>query len=603
MDPCSITKKALDAKAALGMDLSNLQQKFDLLAKQANKQMDLLGIPILNQLMSNFSQVVNSTLAGVVGQMTKQLAMSINEGLDLVAGVLATLTMIASAGTQVQLLFISQLRRELTVRIMMYRLMLYHYRNILRVLKLLQAPRSISYKKLLAALSYVRKAEALFEKAVIAEATKEGLPARYSYKSIKGAFQNIDSATKLLTADASVGGKELGYTLSVAITGRKIPKKRWEYLGQTLAKDLLFKSIAQSLSYIEYLTWNYMRIASLIPIPFEAVDAIFQPNNYTQQFLTANNTTAPGVQTFNQTDEDAALERFRNALIKEENETLVKTASDVVASLDLLKGIIPTNIIINSLVDTIINYPTFNSELKVATATLITSILPLKEITTNVRTGMEDSLAKQDSELVLAAKEGIWTTQLNSILILKDGILPALEGQARLDQDAYNLETFVKYLEANQGIFVIADAVPKFIAQSLEILRAPFSSRSLEESVVLVTFINRQLEKAVQVDRAVLAKMTGISEPLSQFTELLKMASELPPPMSTVANALRTGQAQQVLGFITALSLGTIDTIKDLFNPNCPEVKVKEEKELSLFDQKQKEIDSFNGIPVSNLFG
>jgi len=593
MDPCTITKAAREQQKLLGADVTSLDQKLDLLAKQANKNMGMLGMPpAIRTLLNDFTDVVNSTMTGALSSITEAIAAKIGQAVQVTGALVALIAMVASAGNQVQLLLISQLRRELTVRILIYQLLLYHYRNILKTLNLLKSPQSTTYKKLLAALPYVRRAESRLSRIVLAESAG-GIPAQISYRTLQAAFINLEQASKILSFDGSQGGKALGRALSDPLN---ISKQKWDYIAQTIAKDVFFKSIAQSLSYIEYLTWNYMRIATLLPIPFEAVDSIFQPNNYTEQWLKNNGVTDVKVQRFSRTEEDALLATYREGLIQRENETFLNTTAQVILGVDLLKGIIPTNIVINSLLETITNFPDFKLNLEKATSTLITTLIPLLDTVTGIRQGMEDSLSQQDSDIVLAGKEGIWLTKLNTIILLKDGILPIFEGQFRMLQDQQTIDALITYIDEHAGEFVIADRIPKIIVQSLQILRAPFSARSLEESIIYTTAIIKQLDRGMRIDRSLLHKTMLISEPLQQFSQLLKVASKLPPPISSIANALSTGQAQAVLGFIAGITLGTIDSIKELFDPSCPEVTTTEDVSINTNDKLNDTQDEYFGI-------
>jgi hypothetical protein len=591
MDPCTTTQAVRNQLNALGVDIASMQAKVDGLAKQANLSMDFFDIPLVDTLLTDIGNAVGSTLTGVVGQITQELSQYVQQASAIIGATVALLTMLASMGTQVQLLLVSQLRREVAVRIVLFELLRDHYINIQRVLRLLQVPASSTWKKLIVVLPYMKRAEAQLNRLVLAEA-QGGLPARLSYSSLKGAYGNIELAARILTADGSQGGKELGNALSLALYGKKVPKKRWETIGQKMAKDLIVNSIAKSLSYIEELTWNYMRITSLLPIPFALSDTIFKPVNYVDQYLKANNMTVAGVEPFNATKEDLAVEALKKSKLKVTDN--LADMSITIAAADLVKGIIPTNIVIDSLIGTLVNYPNFNVDLKFSTQNLIAYLMPLKNTVQDVRISMEESIRDRDSDIVLSGKEAIWLTTLNSIIALKNGILPPLEGQAALNDSAYVLANLTTWLVENEGAFIIASNMPKFILQTVEVLRAPFNKRSLEESMVLTTFVVKQLNKAIQIDRRLLNRMWGISEPLSMFSELLNMAKQLPPPVSSIANALMNGQAQQVLGFISAITLGTVDSIASLFSPACPEIKNIQDAELLNGDDIEDKVKQFD---------
>ena len=590
MDPCTVTQATRTQLASLGVDISGTQAKLDKLAKQANENLYMLGSSFLDMLKTNFTNSLNALLTGVASQMTTKLAQSLNTGIEFISSMVSLLVMIASSGTQVQLLFISQLRRELNIRISLFRLLIYHYRSLLRILKLLRSPQSASYKKLLAALPYVRRAEALFAKVILAEGTIEGLPPRISRTALRNGFNNIEMAYRILSFDATKGSTDLGNILSLQVSGRRVGKKRWEEAQKKVVNDLFLKSLITSLAYLEQISWHYMRICSLLPLPFAASEAIFLPHNYMDTLLKQNNMTSTGLDLLRPTQQDEALIDIERGILNEQNKTIAAVAGDIVNSVDLIKGIIPTNIVINSLINTIANYPNFNEHLASATSALIASLIPVADKTTVIKQGMEEALAAQDSDIILAGKEAIWVSELNIILNSKALYVPGMEGQSILNTDAYNISRLVKLLEEMQGSFVIAEKVPKFIAQSLVIMRAPVNRRSLEESIILVTFILKQLEKAIALDKKVLTAIGDISEPLSQFKDLLKTASNLEAPVSTIANSLLTGQAQQVLGFITAIAFGSIDSIKSLFNPACPEVKSTGDLELSSFDKLADDI-------------
>lgn len=586
---CSLTEATNTELKKFGVDLDSLQTKLDTLAKESNQNIDLLGMPIVSKMLKDFTDAVNATGTGALSEITNSLSASIKAPVAMVGGMLALVTMIASAGTQANLLLISQLRRELVVRITIFKLLTSHYSKILQVLKLLRTPQSVTYRKLLAVLPYVKKAEYQFNKVIQAQAIGE-LPPRYNYRVLRNAFLNIQQAIKLLSADGNEGGRALGKAIVNSSTGRPVPKRQWQNIGQAIAKDLVFKSVAQSLSYLEALSWHYMRLATLVPIPFEVSDSIYKPNNYTEQFLKSNGVIAADIQRFNSTEEDIALQNLKQNILDVENAPLVARGSDIVKSADLLKGMIPTNVVIDSLISAIVNFPTFNEELTSATQNLMITLTPLSSTIKTVREGMEGSLASQDSDIVVAAKEAIWVTKLNTVFSLRDGVLPAFEGQANLNSDVAAINYLVEYLKQNPDPFVVAKKVPGFIVQNLEVLRAPFSRRSLEESIITVTFVIQQLQKAIQKDYEVLS-MVGTSEPILQFRELLKAANNLPAPISTVSKALMSGQIQEMLGFISSISLGSIDSIMSLFD--CPNITKKEDETCRDFDDLQDSIISY----------
>jgi hypothetical protein len=595
INPCTLTKAAQQKLASLGADYEVIQKKMDDLAKQANSSFELMDMPAARNAIQNFNNALSATVAGSVGELSQALAATIGESASVINGVLSVVLLLASSGTQVQLLFVSQLKRQLSIRVTLFRLLQYHYMNIIKVLNILQIPRGVSYSKLLAALPYVRKAETQFGKVVLAQSVN-GLPARYSYNSLRLAFDNVQMAVNILTADSSAGGVLLGKTLEAQFGGTPTTKQRQATVAQQIAKDLLAKSVLQSLSYIETLTWNYMRITSVLPIPFEVSNAIFKPVNYVDQYMRANGITNPGAKTFNSDAEDAALRQFREAELNSRNVPFIKTATQTIEALDLLKGIIPTTVVIDSLISAIIDFPTFNVQLQAMTSSFITLLMPLVNTVQNVKEGMQDSLDQRDDDLVLTAKEAVWTGTLNTLLGLKDGVLMTSQGQAAINQDAHSLDSLVTYLIANQGSFVIAEKIPDFVSQSISVLSAPFSQRALQESLVLATFIVKQLNSAIQQDIALLNQCLLMSEPFGQFTQLLNAASKLPEPISTIANALKSGQAQEVLGFITAISLGTVDELKSLFTSNCPEVKSTEEIELKNSDSRIDSINTYRGV-------
>ena len=283
IDPCSITKARNQKLTDLGVDVSGLQKKLDDFAKQANNSFDLLDSPIVKNAIQNFNNSLSATVTGTVGQLSTALAAKLGESVSIVSGLLSIILMVASAGTQVQALLVSQLKREVAIRIMIFRLLLWHYQNIQVILNLLKAPTSISYTKLLAVLPYVRKAESLFGKVVLAQASG-GLPARYSYPSIRNAFTNLQIAVKILTSDGSVGGKELAFALENQFGGTN-KKQKVNALASKLAKELLVSSVAKSLSYIETLTWNFTNISSMVPVPYEVGNSIFKPVRYVDSFL------------------------------------------------------------------------------------------------------------------------------------------------------------------------------------------------------------------------------------------------------------------------------------------------------------------------------
>jgi hypothetical protein len=589
-DICAINKATQLQLNSLGVVTADLQKKLDAFAKQANKSLDLMDIPIVKNLVQNFNNALSSTVSGAVGTLSASLAAKIGQNVTIVSAILSLVLMVSSMGSQMQALLASQLKREVAIRITIFRLLLWHYQNVQTILNLLQYPRSISYEKVLAVLPYVKKAEGLFQKVIIAQGTGD-LPARYSYPALHSAFVNLQIAVNILTSDASAGGVALGNALEQKFGGTATPKQTTQKLAQKLAGDLVFASVAKSLSYIETLTWNYMHIASMLPTPYEVGNTIFKPSNSLDAYLRSNGATSTGVQVFNKGKADAARSDLMGTYMAQTNSKLVNS----IAEIDIQKGLVPTNVIIDSLITAIIDFPNINLDLQGATSTLVSFLIPLGDSVSNVRQGMQDAIANKDPDLVLTGKEAVWTSTLNTILGLRNGALATVGTTAQVSQDVYTLKALVDYLTENQGSYVIAENMPKFIVQSLSVLGAPFSARSLQESQILATFLIKQLKGAINQDQLLLNKCVAVGEPLSQFTGLLDVASKMPAPVSTIANALKTGQISQVSGFVTAITLGTYDSIKKLFGSECSELNGTEDIALTDFDTLNDEIDTFYG--------
>jgi hypothetical protein len=588
--PCGIASAVNSQLDSLGASPKDSAASMDKLAKQANSNMGFFDAPILRKAFADFASAAGAALVGAATQLTSATSTLLKDTMAGTSALISMVFMMASAGTQVRLLLVSQLKREVNIRIVQLQLLQYHYNNIYKIVKLLQAPQSISYKKLFAILPYVKKAERLLDAVYRAQNSGPGMPSRYKFGLLTQAFNNVERATDLLSADGSEGGTLLGQALLKTSVNSVISKRRLKRLGQQLAKDLILQPLLQSLSYVEELTWHYMRVTSLLPIPFVTVNAIFKPNNYTEQLIKKNGVTGASVTKFSTTGADRAVSILRDDWIAGRH----TPGGQEFTALDLLKGLVPTNVVINSLISAVIDFPEFSANLEAASKALVSVVLRAKDTVTDVREDMEGSLKSQDNDIVVAAKEALWLSKLNTLLVLRAGFLPALEGQALIEQDAANMDTLATWLKENQDNFQEVANMPGYITKSIHVLGAPFSKRALEESLVTCTTILKQLKIALEKDYRLVGRLSSVGEPLSQFTELLNLASKAAPPIGSIASSLLTGQLQNVLGVATALSLGTYDTLKGLFNSDCNKTAPKVDTELQNADELSDIVDEYS---------
>lgn len=560
----NLDKKISSLFSGLGLSTHDLLNT-DLNAFNSAKLNGIFNFPLAQQLIQDATAFLSSVITGVGSTGVNQAVQALQiKGSMMVEGAIVTLiASIATLGSQFQglayALLANQLKQELQIRSVYYMVIISLIKQLLMIFKEYAFQSPGNFYRISNALSHVKRAEMLFSK-IYSDAKNPSIAPRTQVYILKRAFAEVDFAIRILDTE-----NELGKPIPT-----QNPKTYMKYLQRAFNAQVLGKSIGR----IEKLTWIASHIASLFPMPVPVT-------LYTGNLTASIEKNLPGYikPDFRPDLLETKLNNIKRSECRDKN----------IQILDLNKGLLATDATIDQLVSQLIDFDVDWEQLEKASLAFMNVMSPAYSMTKDVRQSMEGAYG--DQELVLAGKIVMWLGELT--LISQLNIIPK---NAKSPISAVDMASLKKKLILFKALSVDGK-IERFLIQCIEAIAiAPLNRRALQEALVLCTTGLKLVQKGYFQDQQLVYELGQISPEsipgVAFMMQLITAMETLPPPASTMANGLRTGQLQSVAqGVSTAvktLSVGSAVAHK-LFDFVC------EDETPSALDKEQNLCSNYYG--------
>jgi hypothetical protein len=534
----SLFDKISSFKLDFNIDIDSLFN-FDLDALDAAKFNGILDIPMGLKSIQDSVEFLSSFTSGSLAAVKDYLQQELVDRTLTDSGLLALMSTIITAGTQLELVgagfIVEELKKQLYIRSIIYTSIDRHLANLFIVLRNYAMENRVNLHNVRQALKSVIQAEQALRK-VQQSTVYNNSSMVLQYHKINSSFTFADQAIKYLAADGSIGSDFFSVLRSkYGNSGVK------EFLQGSFNRAVLGKSI-DSLVKVEA---SVASITEMLPVPFLNVGATIDKLNSSLEKSLAGYVKT----TFNKTAYDVEEERLKK----------IDCGRAGIEYINLKKGLIPTHVLIKQLCNQLLIYHSDWDNLQKISRSFIVGLDPAINLLTQVHGEMENAIRGNDSEIILAGKTAGWIAQLSTLDILRNAISAGTAGLQNTAFDMSALETAqAKILKAQTAgdderfIGILIGSLPR-------LAQAPFSKRGLRESLALTSILRRALNKTLNSDMDLLATLNQYNikdNPLyTTFSSLISAMENMPPPVNMVANAFRTGQ----LG-------GVVHSLKTLYN-------------------------------------
>lgn len=541
----NISSEASAKLAEFGIS-SKTQKDLDRKAVQATSVNGLLDFPLAGALLDQVASFLQRTATGLASEATKRAVDTIvrSDAFATLSGTLAIATLISTPGTQLKTalfaIMVESLKRELRIRLMYYRLLQYHVNGILTTFSYYKNPTNkANRRRLELALRYVKEANRIYTvlersgRSVESTSVKLPIPNSVSLRAYNTFFSDVETAAKILRGDPSYGKQ-----LMNAIYGNT-RSSTWQLLQEKFNQQVL----AQNIYALETIMWNLARLAQLIPVPFTNLA-------YTEGLL-INDSSLYGVteKRFNKTAADKAIADLKAA--SGWNRTF--------SAIDATKGLIPTNIIIDKLIQGLMRFDLNFDNLAWTSNRILDGLSPVGSLIKTVAEEMQQALADNSSELVLAGKETTWVSELESIRTFQSLFLGAISNLSNTTwtiAHEINLQNCLLDYQAGTNY---NDTIPPLLLDLITVApQALTSFRSLTRGIRTGTVLSQILQRAITIDTKLLSAAEAVNvatDPL--LGELLKSMTKMQSPASEIATALLSGQLFTVTALFTGIVSGS----------------------------------------------
>lgn len=546
----SITSQVDAALSEVNKEYLKAQSQLDRKILEASKARSLLDFPSAQKLLSDATKFLSSEINGLVDEAGNTITSAMNLAASSVLTVVAAVA--ASVGNQLKAVvygsIIEALKNELRVRILYYRLLDFHLSSLQMVLFAMQSNKPTNLYRLRIAYGYIERAQRQLHAFVQAHNPistglgKPPVPLRSQKGILTQAFNNIASAESILKGDIAA---------SKALLQSKSVKDFNKILMETFEREVL----AQSMYMFETIAWNLARLASMIPIPFSGL------------VYTKGSLSIPGVvraKTFSATLQDTLLNR--------EKTNTQKSLNTTIAAIDFAKGMIPTNILATQLMNQLLTFDVDWADLKGVADVLITLTSPAVSMIDTLKGEMQAALENRDSEIILMGKEAKWLIQMNLLDAFKQTFFGAIQNTSILETNLSIMNKIWVKIDKYQQNPVDSKIVNSLGKVLTTLPQAPFNNRAMVESRALCVGLKKLVGRGI-TDNTNLLNTLALWDPSATlaaskaFGQLLAAMKNLPPPASTIAEGLATGQIGAVaagLSSIIALGGTLLDNIKKL---------------------------------------
>lgn len=561
----------IDTKSPAGLQslLDRSDKQKDALA--VSKANGIGSIPFADVLLEQTTALITSFMsgattaavqalsAGIEAEIKKRLGLS-NVGL---AQAITGITAIANAGTQGELalsaIIVNQLINQVSLRLYYYYELLYHYGQI-RVILLRYKNRSAN-----PAMARVKLSRAHVERAFLAaiklraKLDSLGLWDSRLYGKI---FFEVDLGIKYLTADQEPDSE---FFRRLKYTDRQAYLDLLRQFKRRFNKDAL----GQSLHLIDQLVWHTERIGTILPI-------------LASQFVTLRGITAglerqlPGYlsTTFKPRSEELFLESYRNRTLLNSNTRRIHSQ---ITEADKLKGLVLTNLSIDSYLESIRNLPVNWLLVRQTATALYYAMAPVQGFIGEVLDSMDNSIRQNDNAITLAVKIPLWVGELETVKQYQDLFLKSGLEQENLFKDLKVVEDIIDFVNSDATLNANDNKIPEYILSSFKpILLAPLQTTWLNEGITDTTFIIREINKAVAFNYTllnVLYRLNVSDNPGAQaIMQFAKGLLNMPPPVNAIGQALLNGDLEAIadaLGILVSTGLGAIKAFKNLIDQDC----------------------------------